>query len=121
MEKYKSAFAFFQTFLGFWFSPKSSSIQFRMVYDDCRSAIRISWHAVLVPKISIMPAPLSRPLHVDGISYYTMDVPSGKIIEHKIEKLTMNNARVEPPYGILSLLQQDAFQPAGAVPGAAAY
>jgi len=118
LGKYKSGFAFFQTFLGFWFSPKSSTIQFRMVYDECRSAIRISWNAVLVPKLQMFPA-LTRPVHVDGISYYLMDAPSGKIIEHRIEKLIMNNAGVEPPYGILSLLQQDGLrlvQPQGGVP-----
>jgi hypothetical protein len=112
LMQYKSAFAFLQTFVNFWFSP---SIQFRMVYDQCRSSIRISWHAVLMPKI-----PLGRPLHVDGISYYQLDSASGLIIEHKIEKLIINNTPVQPPYGILSLLQQEAFQmqPVGVGAGA---
>lgn len=105
LEKYKSGFAFFQTFVGFWFSQSKSGLQYRMVYDFCRSSIRISWHAVLVPKV-----PLGRPLYVDGISYYSIDRTSGKIVEHKIEKLIMNNTPVTPPYGILSLLQQDALR-----------
>jgi Uncharacterized conserved protein (DUF2358) len=104
LEKYKSAFAFLQTFTKFWFrSTSSSSIQFRMVYDFCRSSIRISWHIVLVSKF------VPRPLHIDGISYYQLDVDSGKIIEHKIETLIVNNTPIQPPYGILSILQQDVL------------
>jgi hypothetical protein len=112
LNQYKSAHAFLKTFINFWFSP---SIQFRMVYDYCRSSIRISWHAVLIPKI-----PLGRPLHVDGISYYQLEAASGLIVEHKIENLVFNNTPVMPPYGIFSLLQQDALQmqPAGIGAGA---
>ena len=102
LDKYKSAFAFLQTFRRFWF--RESGLQYRMVYDFCRSSIRISWHCVLISKV-----PLGRPLHVDGISYYQLDIESGKIIEHKIDTLIINNTPVIPPYGILSLLQQDAL------------
>lgn len=124
LDKYKSAFAFLQTFLGFWFSTRGTNqVQFRMVYDETRSAIRISWNVVLVPKLAIASA-LTRPLYIDAISYYQLDRASGKIMEHKIEKLVMNNMKMEPPYGIWSLLQQDALRlvPGGgvAVPGAAA-
>lgn len=110
LDKYKSAFLFFQTFVGFWFAP-SSNLQYRMVYDFCRSSIRVSWHAVLVPKV-----PLGRPLHVDGISYYELDRSSGKISEHRIEQLMINNSPVVPPYGMLNLLQQDALRIRGTVP-----
>lgn len=72
-----------------------------MVYDFCRSSIRISWHAVLIPKV------VGRPLHVDGISYYQLDTVSGSITEHKIENLVINSKPVVPPYGILSVVQQD--------------
>jgi len=92
LKQYKSAFAFFQTFLRFWFGEKR--LQYRMVYDFARSSIRISWNAVLVPKV-----PLGRPLHVDGISYYQLDRSSGKIVQHKIENLIINNSPVAPPYG----------------------
>lgn len=102
LDKYKSAFAFLQTFQRFWF--RDTGLQFRMVYDFCRSSIRISWQFVLIPKF-----PLGRPLYVDGISYYQVDMASGKIIEHRIETLIINNTPVSPPYGILSLLQQDAL------------
>ena len=108
IEKYKSAFSFFQTFISFWFRPKSSGVQFRMVYDFARSSIRISWHAVLVPKVSILGG--GRPVFVDGISYYQLDRVSGLIHEHRIENLMINNTPVVPPYGIWSILQQDALR-----------
>jgi hypothetical protein len=110
LEKYKSAIAFLQTFCRFWFAPKPV-VQHRMVYDFCRSSIRIAWHAVLVPKV-----PWGRPLHVDGISLYTLDPTSGLISQHKIEKLVINQSPAQPPYGILSLLQQDALRLASPAP-----
>jgi hypothetical protein len=73
-----------------------------MVFDFARSSIRVSWHVVLVPKV-----PLGRPLHVDGISNYRLDPASGKIIEHQIDRLMINDNPAMPPYGIFSLLQQD--------------
>lgn len=79
-----------------------------MVYDFARSSIRISWHAVLVPKVSLLGG--GKPLFVDGISYYQLDRTSGLIHEHRIEKLMINNSPVVPPYGIWSLLQQDALR-----------
>lgn len=108
IESYKSAVAFFQTFVSFWFSSKSG-LQYRMVYDFARASIRISWNAVLIPKM-----PLGRPLYVDGVSYYKLDRSRGKINEHRIEKLVINNSAVAPPYGILSLLQQDVLRLRGA-------
>lgn len=103
LDKYKSAISFFQTFVKFWFSmERGTGLQYRMVYDFCRSAIRVSWHAVLIPKI-----PGMKPLFVDGVSLYHLDRNTGKITEHKIEKLLMNNKKVIPPYSIFSLLQEN--------------
>lgn len=118
LDKYKSAYTFFQTFIKFWFSTTRSGLQYRMVYDFCRSSIRISWHVVLVPKFSVL-----KPIFLDGVSYYNLDTESGKIIEHKIENLMINNNKVAPPYSILSLLQQQQMEgaavgvPAGAGAG----
>jgi hypothetical protein len=101
IDSYKSSIKFLQTFIKFWFQDRSA-LQYRMVYDFCRSSIRVSWHAVLSPKV-----PLGRPLHVDGISMYRLDPTSGKIMEHKFENLVINGTPVKPPYGIFSMMQQD--------------
>ena len=100
LDKYKSALQFLQSFIQFWFVSNSSGLQYRMVYDFCRSSIRISWNVRLVPKF------VGRPVYIDGISLYKLDSQSGKIIQHKIEKLIINNTPVTPPYGIFSLLLQ---------------
>jgi len=102
VENYKSSIKFLQQFVNFWFQPERNGLQYRMVYDFARSSIRVSWHAVLVPKM-----PLGKPLHVDGISMYRLETESGKIIEHKMENLSINNTPILPPYGVFSLLQQD--------------
>uniref|UniRef100_A0A7R9WVZ4 Uncharacterized protein n=1 Tax=Craspedostauros australis TaxID=1486917 RepID=A0A7R9WVZ4_9STRA len=101
LDNYKSSIKFLQTFLKFWFKERSG-LQFRMVYDFCRSSIKVSWNAVLIPKV-----PLGRPVYVDGISVYKLDVESGKIMEHKFENLIINNTPVVPPYGMFSMMQQD--------------
>jgi hypothetical protein len=101
LESYKSSIRFMQQFVKFWFQERSG-LQFRMVYDFARSSIRVSWHAILVPKV-----PLGKPLHVDGISMYKLDVDSGKVIEHKFESMMINNTPVMPPYGVFSLLQYE--------------
>lgn len=103
-----------QTFIKFWFQPRSG-LQYRMVYDFARSSIRVSFHLVLIPKV-----PLGRPLHIDGISHYKLDSASGKIVEHKIENLMINDQAVMPPYGSFSMMQQDILglsgQPGVGVP-----
>jgi hypothetical protein len=113
IDSYKSSIKFMQNFIRFWFQDRSG-LQYRMVYDFARSSIRVSWHVVLVPKV-----PLGRPLQLDGISMYKLDPDSGKIVEHKFEKLMINNTPVMPPYGVFSLLQQDwgmAQQPGVSIP-----
>jgi len=102
IENYKSSIKFLQQFVNFWFQTERNGIQYRQVYDFARSSIRVSWHAVLVPKM-----PLGRPLHVDGISMYRLETETGKIIEHRLENLSINNTPIMPPYGVFSLLQQE--------------
>jgi len=102
IENYKSSIKFLQQFVNFWFQQERNSIQYRQVYDFARSPIRVSWHAVLVPKM-----PLGRPLHVDGISMYRLETETGEIIEHRLENLSINNTPIVPPYGVFSLLQQE--------------
>jgi len=102
IDNYKSSIKFLQQFVNFWFQPEGNSIQYRQVYDFARSSIRVSWHAVLVPKM-----PLGKPLHVDGVSMYRLETGSGKIIEHKLDNVVINNTPILPPYGVFSLMQQD--------------
>lgn len=102
IDNYKSSIKFLQQFVNFWFQTERNSLQYRLVYDFARSSIRVSWHAVLVPKM-----PMGKPLHVDGISMYRLETNTGKIIEHKMENLSINNTPIMPPYGVFSLLQQE--------------
>lgn len=102
-----------------------SVIQSRMVYDSARSQIRVSFNARLIPKNHLGVASAlgfglvgsmhnRAAVHIDGISVYSMDLSStlkedehgdlsrndgaGKIIEHRIEKLLVNGAPLQPPY-----------------------
>jgi Uncharacterized conserved protein (DUF2358). len=81
-----------------------------MVYDFARQSIRISWNVVLVPKVV---GNRRNALYFDGISIYKMDSKSGKIVEHKVEKLLVNNIPVTPPYGILTTLREELMFPGG--------
>ena len=111
LDNYRSAFAFFQTFLMLSFSP-ASRLQYRLVYDFGRSSIRVSWHVVLIPKVPLGP----RALYLDGVSHYKLDPASGKVIEHKIENLVINNRDVVPPYGLFSLLREQELTQRHGVP-----
>lgn len=55
---------------------------------------------ILVPKVV---GNRRNALYVDGISVYKMS-SQGKISEHRIENLMMNNIPVRPPYGVLTEL-----------------
>ena len=106
LKNYKTAFSFLQTMINFLYSQEKSSIQMRMVYDFVRSSIRISWNVILYPK-----GPFGKPLYVDGVSLYHLDASSGKITEHKIDNLLINQTPVQPPYGIFSTLLQESLVP----------
>lgn len=112
IDNYKSSIKFLQQFVNFWFQPDRNALQYRLVFDFARSSIRVSWHAVLVPKM-----PLGKPLHVDGISMYRLETETGKIIEHKLEDLSINNTPIMPPYGVFSLMQQEWGLAGSPVPG----
>jgi hypothetical protein len=99
---YKSSFKFLHSFLRLVYHADKSTVQHRMVYDWARSSIRMSWNAELVSKVSIGND--KNALFIDGISVYKLDAVSGKIIEHKVEKLMINNIPLQPPYGIFAAL-----------------
>lgn len=110
LKNYKSAFSLLQKLVNFLYSSEKSTIQIRMTYDFAFSSIRISWNLELFPRLIGL-----RPLYVDGISMYKLDGPSGKIIEHKIDNLIINQRPITPPYGIFSTLTQGQYpmQPSG--------
>jgi len=112
LSGYKSSFKFLQTFLRLVYQPEKSTVQHRMVYDWARSSIRMSWNAELISKVSLGGD--KNALFIDGISVYKLDALSGKIIEHKVEKLMINNIPVQPPYGIFAALKGGEMQ--GMVP-----
>lgn len=108
IKNYRSSFRFFQTFVSLFYNTQISTVQSRMVYDFARSAIRISWHATLVPKVV---GNRRNAVYVDGISMYYVDRTNGDIIEHRVEQLLINNTPVTPPYGIFSAMMQDFAGP----------
>ena len=110
LSNYKNSFSFLQTIVRFFYNTKESEVQSRMIYDFARQSIRISWNAVVVPKIV---GNRRNALYVDGISVYKMDSSSGKIIEHRVEKMLINNIPVQPPLGVLTALRDELLMPMG--------
>ena len=110
LGSYRQSFRFVQGIVGMIYDTEKSSVSHRMIYDFARSSIRISWNAVLFPKGW---GNRRNALYVSGISIYKLDGPSGKIIEHKVDNLIVNDTPVSPPYGILTSLQGELIRPAG--------
>ena len=80
----------------------------------------MSWNAVIVPKVV---GNRRNALYLDGASLYKLDAVSGKIIEHKIENVILNNTPLSPPYPTQMLLASallgtDRRVPAGVGAGA---
>lgn len=113
LSNYKNSFSFLQTLVRFFYSPEQSGVESRMCYDFARQSIRISWNAVLVPKVV---GNRRNALYVDGISIYKMDSSTGKIREHRVEKMLINNIPVVPPYGVLTALRDELLMPRERVP-----
>lgn len=100
LPSYKNAFSVMRTMCSLLYDMDASVVQSRMVYDVARSEIRVSFNAMLVPKLFSG----GKTVHVDGISAYSLDLSStvrkdgtknegaGKIIEHRIERMMMNGA-----------------------------
>mmetsp|Transcript_12952 Transcript_12952/g.16380 ORF Transcript_12952/g.16380 Transcript_12952/m.16380 type:complete len:255 (+) Transcript_12952:141-905(+) len=108
LSNYKNSFSFLQTIVRFFYNTNESEVQSRMIYDFARQSIRISWNAVLVPKVL---GNRRNAMYIDGISVYKMDSESGKIVEHTVEKMLINNIPVQPPYNVLSALRDELLRP----------
>lgn len=101
LNSYKQSFRFAQSIVGLFYDKDKSYIKHRMVYDWARGSIRMSWNAVIVPKVV---GNRRNALYLDGVSMYKLDTVSGKIIEHKIENVILNNTPLSPPYPTQMLL-----------------
>jgi hypothetical protein len=110
INSYKNAFRLINGIVKVLYCPTKSLITFRMCYDQARHAIRIHWNARVVPREIFGGARTT--LYVDGISCYEMDRKTGKITQHRIEQLLMNNDPVRPKGGVIAALQREA----GSVP-----
>lgn len=96
LSNYKNSIRFLQSLIGILYNMDRSRIQNRMIYDFSRSSIRVTWNAVLVPKVV---GNERNSLYVDGVSVYNLN-GKGEIIEHRFEKLMINNNPVVPPYNV---------------------
>jgi len=136
LSSYKNTFSVMRTMLSLLYDTDRSVVQSRMVYDSTRTQIRVSFNAMLVPKLGALGG--GRTVHLDGISVYSIDLSStmrkdektgnlqrndgaGKIIEHRIEKLLVNGAALQPPYFNAFGLEMMAGQQQGALVGAGAW
>jgi len=108
LNSYKGSFAFLQPLVKFFYNMECSNVQSRMMYDFARQSIRITWNAMLVPKVI---GNSRNALYIDGISIYKMDSISGKIAEHRVESMTINDIPVSPPYGVLTALKNEILHP----------
>ncbi|KAL7539023.1 hypothetical protein ACHAXR_008972 [Thalassiosira sp. AJA248-18] len=131
LSSYKKAFGVMRTMLSLLYDTDKSVIQSRMVYDATRTQIRVSFNANLVPKMG------KKMVHVDGISVYSIDLSptmkedengtlqpnggAGKIIEHRIEKMLVNGAALQPPYFNAFGMEMMSGNSAGALVGAGAW
>merc|ERR1712127_151806 len=102
LSNYKSSIRFLQSLVGILYNMDRSRIQSRMIYDSTRSSIRVSWNVVLMPKVV---GNARNSLYVDGVSVYNLN-GKGEIIEHRFEKLLINNNPVVPPYNVFVSLTQ---------------
>lgn len=105
LNSYKTSFQFLHMIIKLFYSPDDSGLTFRLVYDCARKSIRVSWNAVLIPRVG----GLRNRLHVDGISVYEFDRQSGLINQHRVEHLLINDAPVEAPQGIFSAMRKHAM------------
>lgn len=111
LQNYKNAFRLVHTVVNLCYCPQQSLLTFNTCYDWARNEIRVGWNAHVVPKPIFGGTKTT--LHVDGISVYVLDRHSGKIIQHRIEHLLINDTPVRPKRGVLHALQKEVIDPIG--------
>lgn len=104
INKYRQVFSLVHTIVNLFYCQEKSLLTFRMVHDQCHNNIRISWNAEVVPKQIFGGTKTT--LHVDGISVYELNT-IGKVREHRIECLLINDKPVAAERGIVAALKQE--------------
>jgi len=103
LDRYKGSFRFLHGMLNFFYDRTLSQITFKIIYDCARKDIRLSWHAYLVPRA--IYGGEGNALYIDGISVYVLDRLSGLIVQHRVEKLLLNDTPVKSPQDILKAMR----------------
>ena len=111
VQNYKNAFRVVHTVVNLFYCPERSLLTFRLVYDWARNEIRVSWNAEVVPKAIFGGTKTT--LHVDGISVYVFNKATGKIVQHRVEHLLINDTPVAPERGIIKALKNQVLEPNG--------
>jgi hypothetical protein len=111
VQNYKNAFRLVHAVVNLFYCPERSLLTFRLVYDWARNEIRVSWNAEVIPKAIFGGTKTT--LHVDGISVYVFDKATGKIIQHRVEHLMINDKRIAPERGIIHALKKEVIEPDG--------
>ena len=114
LNNYKTSLQFLHAIIHFFYCTDKSGLTFRVHYDGARRNIRVSWNAILIPRI--IYGGIRNRLHVDGISVYELDYMSGLINQHRIERLLINDAPVQAPQGIFLAIAREAMSGPEGIP-----
>mmetsp|Transcript_9216 Transcript_9216/g.13359 ORF Transcript_9216/g.13359 Transcript_9216/m.13359 type:complete len:445 (+) Transcript_9216:77-1411(+) len=111
LANYKRTYGILRAIVNFLYNPEESGLTFRLLYDYSTKSIRVTWHAVLIPK-SIYGG-YARRVHLDGISVYEMDRDTGLIYKHRLDRTCLNNIPIQYPQGIWNALHTELVEPNG--------
>lgn len=117
LKNYKTFFQVLRSFIAFFYCHESSGLTFRLVYDWARNSIRVSWNAVLIPKIG----GIKNKVFVDGISTYAVDRGTGLITKHTVDRLLLNDKPVFAPKGIFYAVTNDLVPVVPGIPAGPIY
>jgi len=104
LNNYKQAFALVHTVVNVFYSPEESLLTFKMIHDQCHKNIRVSWNAEVVPKPIF--GGTKKPLHVNGISVYELNM-KGKVQQHHVQNLLINNQPLVTHDSLLDALRAE--------------
>ena len=112
LSGYKSSFRFLHMLIKLFYCPKKSLLTYKLAYDCARKNIRVSWNAKLVPRLfgEDFDGSVNRRnlVHVDGISVYELDRETGLIVQHRVERLLVNDAPVRSEQNMFDLIYEKA-------------